>query len=64
MGPNQSYKIFIEKDTTNKTKRQPTKWEKTLANDVTDKDLISKIFKQHIQLHNKQKTQLKNGQNT
>ena len=32
-------------------KRQPTEWEKIFANDVTDKDLISKIYKQLIQLN-------------
>ena len=32
-------------------KRQPTDWEKIFANDVTDKGLISKIYKQPIQLN-------------
>ena len=31
-------------------KRQPTEWEKIFENDVTDKGLISKIYKQLIQL--------------
>ena len=34
------------KETINKTKRQPTDWEKIFANDVTDKGLVSKIYKQ------------------
>ena len=34
-------------------KRQPTEWEKIFANDATDKALISKIYKQYIQLDNK-----------
>ena len=35
------------KETTKKTKRQPMEWEKILANDKTEKELISKIYKQH-----------------
>ena len=34
------------KETINKTKRQPTGWEKIFANEVTDKGLISKIYEQ------------------
>ena len=33
------------KETLNKTKRQPTEWEKISANESTDKGLISKIYK-------------------
>ena len=32
-------------------KRQPTEWEKIFANESTDKGLISKIYKQLLQLH-------------
>ena len=32
-------------------KRQPSKWEKIIANEATDKQLISKIYKQLIQLN-------------
>ena len=35
-----------EKETINKVKRQPSEWEKILANEATDKELISKIYKQ------------------
>ena len=41
------------KETINKTKRQPSEWEKILANESTDKGLISKIYKQLIQLNSK-----------
>ena len=38
------------KETTNKTKRQPSEWEETFANEATDEGLISKIYKQLMQL--------------
>ena len=38
------------KETINKTKRQPSEWEKIFANEATDKGLISKIYKQSMQL--------------
>ena len=41
------------KETINKTKRQSSKWEKIFANEATDKGLISKIYKQLMQLNNK-----------
>ena len=34
-------------------KRQPTEWEKIFANDMIDKGLISKIYKQCIQFNMK-----------
>ena len=39
------------KETTNKTKRQPTEWEKIFANDMSDKGLVSKIYKELTKLH-------------
>ena len=38
------------KETTSKVKRQPSEWEKIIAKETTDKELISKIHKQLIQL--------------
>ena len=50
------------KETINKMKKQPMDWEKIFANNATNKGLISKIYKQHIQLNIKETTQSKNGQ--
>ena len=38
------------KETISKVKRQPSDWEKIIANEATDKELISKIYKQLLQL--------------
>ena len=42
------------KKTINKMKRQPSEWEKIFANEATDTGLISKIYKQLMQLNIKQ----------
>ena len=34
------------KETVSKVKRQPSEWEKIIANEATDKELIPKIYKQ------------------
>ena len=39
------------KETINKMKIQPSEWEKIFANEATDKALISKIYKQVMQLN-------------
>ena len=39
------------KETINKTKRQPTEWEKIFANDISDKGLVSKTYKDLTKLH-------------
>ena len=44
------------KDTVNKTQRQPTEWEKIFANDISDKRLVSKIYKELIKLNSKEQT--------
>ena len=37
------------KETISKVKRQPSDWEKIIANEATDKEVISKIYKQLVQ---------------
>ena len=45
-------KLFCKtKETISKVKRQPSDWEKIIANEATDKGLISKIYKQLLQLN-------------
>ena len=45
-------KIFSSaKETLSKVKRKPSEWEKILANETTDKGLISKIYKLPMQLN-------------
>ena len=47
-------KIFCTmKETIRKVKRQPSEWEKIIAKEATDKELISKIYKQLLQLNSR-----------
>ena len=41
------------KETIHKVKRQPSDWEKITSNEATDKELISKIYKQLLQLNSR-----------
>ena len=41
------------KETISKVKRQPSEWEKIIGNEATDKELISKIYKQLLQLNSR-----------
>ena len=41
------------KETISKVKRQRSEWEKIIANKATDKELISKIYKQLLQLNSR-----------
>ena len=41
------------KETISKVKRQPSEWEKIIANEATDRELISKIYMQLMQINTK-----------
>ena len=41
------------KETISKVKRQPSEWEKIIANEATNKQLISKIYKQLLHLNSR-----------
>ena len=57
--------FFTAKETISKVKRQPPEWEKIIANETTDKGLISKIYKQLMQLNaRKTNNQFKSGKKT
>ena len=51
MGPNETSKFCTAKETINKMERQPSEWEKIFASEATEKGLISKIYKQLMQLN-------------
>ena len=41
------------KETIGKVKRQPSEWEKIIANEATDRKLISKRYKEVLQLNSR-----------
>ena len=43
--------FYTAKETINKMKRQPSEWEKIFANEAMDKGLISKMYKQLMELN-------------
>ena len=45
--------FYTAKETISKLKKQPSEWEKIIANETTDKGLISKIYKQLRQLNSR-----------
>ena len=57
--------FYIAKETINKVKRQPMEREEIFANDMIDKGLVSKIYKQLIQIDFEvTNTPITNGQKT
>ena len=53
------------KETISKVKIQPSEWKKIIANEATDKQLISKIHKQLLQVNSRKiSAQSKMGQKT
>ena len=51
LGLHQNKNFFTAQETISKTKRQPTEWEKIFSNDISDKGLVSKIYKELIKLN-------------
>ena len=51
MGLNHTKKFLHSKGNYQKTKKQPAEWEKIFANDISNKPLISKIYKALTQLN-------------
>ena len=49
VGLHQTKNFCTTKETINRVKKQPTKWEKIFANHTSDKRLISKIYEEHKQ---------------
>ena len=54
----------MAKETVSKVKRQPSEWEKIIANETTNKELISKIYKQLMKYNTRKRTESKSGQKT
>ena len=45
--------LCTTKETLSKVKRQPSEWEKIISNEATDKKLVSKIYKELLQLNSR-----------
>ena len=65
LGLPEDKRLLHSKGTINTIKRQPTEWEKIFANDISDKGLVSKIYKELIKLKTpKMNNPIENGQKT
>ena len=53
MGRNETESFCTTEETISKVKRQPSDWEKIMANEVTDEGLIAKVYKQTLQLNSR-----------
>ena len=53
MGPVKIKSFCTTKETISKVKKQPSEWENITANEATEKQLISKIYKQLLQLNSR-----------
>ena len=56
--------FFTAKETISKVKRQPSEWEKIIANETIDRRLISKISSSYNSIPGKQTTQSKSEEKT
>ena len=61
VGLHQTKRFLHCKGAINKKKTQPVEWELLFTNHISDKKLISKIYKELIQLNSKKKPDLKMG---
>ena len=62
LGTNQNKIFCTVKEAINKTERQPTEWENIFVNDISNKGLVSKIYKELIQFNTpKPNNTIKNG---
>ena len=61
-GTTSNLKSPAVEETINKMKSQHTEWEKIFANHISDKGLISKIYREFIQLNSEKTIKLKHGQ--